>query len=209
MKLQVALDTLNIDECLNLLDEIHEVVDIVEVGTPFIVREGVKPVKIFKEHYDDIEVFADIKIMDGGLMESRSALDLGADIVSVMAVTNDETIQTVIDECHKYHKKALIDMMNYSDLKQGALKFEGMGADYICVHTAFDTQNKENNPISDLKAVCEVIDSSKTAVAGGINLKTIDMVAKLNPAIVIVGGCIANAKDRTAMAIELKKHLEV
>lgn len=49
MKLQAALDTLTLEECLELLEETKGSIDIVEVGTPFVIEEGMIPVKVFKD----------------------------------------------------------------------------------------------------------------------------------------------------------------
>ena len=43
MKLQAALDTLTLDECLELLEETKGYIDIAEVGTPFIIEEVNSP----------------------------------------------------------------------------------------------------------------------------------------------------------------------
>ena len=59
MKLQVALDTLTLEDCLTLLEETKGSVDIAEVGTPFIIEEGMRPVREFKKHFPDIEVLAE------------------------------------------------------------------------------------------------------------------------------------------------------
>ena len=48
MKLQAALDTLTLDECLELLEETKGYIDIAEVGTPFIIEEGMVPVRAIK-----------------------------------------------------------------------------------------------------------------------------------------------------------------
>ena len=45
MKLQLALDTLTLEECMTLLQETRGSVDIAEVGTPFIIEEGMRPVE--------------------------------------------------------------------------------------------------------------------------------------------------------------------
>ena len=50
MKLQVALDTLSLEECIQLLDEIKDSIEVIEVGTPFIIEEGMLPVKTLKEN---------------------------------------------------------------------------------------------------------------------------------------------------------------
>ena len=54
MKLQIALDTLTLKECIELLDETKDYIDIVEVGTPFIIEKGMKPVKKFSKRYKEL-----------------------------------------------------------------------------------------------------------------------------------------------------------
>ena len=93
MKLQAALDTLTLDECLELLEETKGYIDIAEVGTPFIIEEGMIPVRAIKEKFDNIEVLADAKIMDAGEFEADKCFEAGADIVTVLGVSNDETIE--------------------------------------------------------------------------------------------------------------------
>ena len=56
MKLQLALDDITLDDAVELLDKVHTYVDIIEVGSPFIIEEGMRPVRIFKEKYPDCEI---------------------------------------------------------------------------------------------------------------------------------------------------------
>lgn len=49
MKLQAALDTLTLDECIKLLEQTQGSIDVVEVGTPFVIEQGMVPVRTFKE----------------------------------------------------------------------------------------------------------------------------------------------------------------
>ena len=49
MKLQLALDDITLEDAVELLDKVHPYVDIIEVGSPFIIEEGMRPVRIFKE----------------------------------------------------------------------------------------------------------------------------------------------------------------
>ena len=76
MKLQAALDTLTLEECLELLEETKGSIDIVEVGTPFVIEEGMVPVKAFKDKFPNIEVLADVKIMDAVDMRLINVLRL-------------------------------------------------------------------------------------------------------------------------------------
>ena len=40
MKLQLALDEMNLVDALRFADKVAEHVDIIEVGTPFVMRQG-------------------------------------------------------------------------------------------------------------------------------------------------------------------------
>ena len=51
MRLQVAFDLLSLEEVLALLEEVHDLVDIVEIGTPLILKEGLKVVTKIKFIY--------------------------------------------------------------------------------------------------------------------------------------------------------------
>lgn len=46
-KLQLALDTLELNDALKLLEKVIPYIDIAEVGTPFVYRSGLDCVKYF------------------------------------------------------------------------------------------------------------------------------------------------------------------
>lgn len=68
MKLQLALDELTLPEAMVFMDKVVDDVDIIEVGTPFLIREGVNAIKAIKEKYPHKEVLADAKIMDAAIL---------------------------------------------------------------------------------------------------------------------------------------------
>lgn len=208
MKLQAALDTLTLNECIDLLEETEGFIDIAEVGTPFVIEEGMVPVKEFKKQFPKIEVLADVKIMDAGEYEADKCFDAGADICTVLGVSHNETIEGVIRSAKKYGKKVMVDMIAVSDLKKRTQEVDEMGVDYICVHTAFDVQKFGQDPLDDLKIVNSVIKNAKSAVAGGVKLETVDEIVNEGAEIIVVGGAICNAKDRKAYAKEIKAHLK-
>lgn len=208
MKLQAALDTLTLNECIDLLEETEGFIDIAEVGTPFVIEEGMVPVKEFKKQFPKIEVLADVKIMDAGEYEADKCFDAGADICTVLGVSHNETIEGVVRSAKKYGKKVMVDMIAVSDLKKRTQEVDQMGVDYICVHTAFDVQKLGQDPLDDLKIVNSVIKNAKSAVAGGVKLETVDEIVNEGAEIIVVGGAICNAKDRKAYAKEIKAHLK-
>ena len=51
MKLQIALDDVTLEQALALLEQVGDDVDIVEVGTPFMMEYGMEPVRRIKERF--------------------------------------------------------------------------------------------------------------------------------------------------------------
>ena len=208
MKLQIALDTLSLEECIILLEQTKGNVDIAEVGTPFIIEEGMRPVRELKKRFPEIEILADTKIMDAGELEASSAFKAGADIVTVLGVSNDETILGAIKAAKQHGCKIMIDMIAVKNLVERAKEIDAMGVDYICVHTAFDVQKSGKDPLDELKMINKVICNAKSAVAGGVKLSTIDEIVEEGAEIIVVGGAICNAENKSETAKEMKKHLQ-
>lgn len=146
------------------------------------------------------QVLADLKIMDAASYEVSQAVKLGADIVTILGVSEDASIKSAIEEAHNHGKELLVDMIAVQNLEQRAVELDKMGADYIAVHTGYDLQAKGVSPLESLRTVKSVILNSKVAVAGGIKPDTIKSVAVEQPDLIIVGGGIANADDPKAAA---------
>ncbi|EKB55789.1 3-hexulose-6-phosphate synthase [Falseniella ignava] len=196
MKLQVAIDDVSYEEALDIVRDLHPYLDIIEVGTPMIIKYGLKLVSEIRKKHPNIEILADCKIMDGGALETEMSLKAGADIVTVMGITDDSTIKDSIQVAHKFGKKIMVDMLCVNNVKVRATELERMGADILSIHTGVDQQSSGKNSLKGLIELKEVISSSKVAVAGGINLKTLSEYKVLSPDIIIVGGGIIKANDR-------------
>lgn len=195
MKLQLACDLLSIEEAISLVKQIKDYIDIIEIGTPFIVKEGMLPVKEITSVFPDKIVLADIKIMDGGKAEATYAFEAGAKIVTVMAAAELQTIQNVIEISKRYSAQVLVDMLGVKNLRKRAAEIDKLRPDYICVHTAFDVQYKKDSPIQDLINLKAEIINSNTAIAGGLSLDNINKVISVGPEIIIIGGAIINAEN--------------
>ena len=208
MKLQIAIDMVDAEIALKMVDQIHDIVDIIEIGTPMIVREGMFPVRLIKEKYPNIIVLADAKIVDGGDIESGDAFEAGADIVTVLAVAEDATILAVVNTARKYGKKVMADMICVNDVGKRAVELDNMGVDYVCIHTALDVQNTGKTPFDELAKVMMVLKNAKVAVAGGINMGTIPLTKKYGPEIVVAGGALTKAANLRAAVIEMEEAIK-
>lgn len=207
MKLQLAIDELNLKQALEQLVELEPFVDIVEVGTPFLIDTGREAVRQLKQNFPDLEVLCDAKIMDAGAYEAQLVYDVGADYVTVLGVTDDLTIKGCVEQAEKQGKKVMVDMICVSDLASRIPVIEELGADIIAVHTGADQQAAGRTPIDDLKEIKKYAKKSKIAVAGGISSKTIDEYVSLQPDIIIVGSGILNADDPVREASLIKSAL--
>lgn len=207
MKLQMAMDDADLELALKHADEVHDVVDILECGTPLLMREGVHVIRAIKDRYPDLCVLADSKIMDGGAVESKDICEAGADIVTVLAVSDNATIAEVVETCHAYGRLVMADLMCVHDIAGRAQELVQMGVDYVAVHTGVDQQAQGRTPLKDLTDLVGAIDPARAAVAGGVKLATIADYVALRPGIVIAGGALYNAPDVRAAAQAMKHAL--
>ena len=195
MELQLAIDLLNKEEATELANKVKDYIDIVEIGTPIVINEGLPAVQHLNDNVDGVKVLADLKIMDAADYEVSQAVKFGADIVTILGVAEDASIKAAVDEAHKHGKQLLVDMIAVQDLEKRAKDLDDLGADYIAVHTGYDLQAEGQSPLESLRKVKSVISNSKVAVAGGIKPDTIKDIVAENPDLIIVGGGIANADD--------------
>ena len=204
MKLQIAIDMVDTTTAVKMVDQIYDVIDIVEIGTPMIIHEGVLPVVRIKNKYPDLSILADTKIVDGGGIEAGYAYDAGADIVTVLAISPNATIHAVVETASIYGRKCMADMLCVKDIIEKSIELEEFGVDYICLHTAKDEQNIRKPPIDDLKKVKGYLTRAKIAVAGGISLMTIQSIAAIGADIVVSGNALTKAPDLREAVLEMK-----
>ncbi|MEO2224266.1 3-hexulose-6-phosphate synthase [Priestia megaterium] len=205
MELQLALDLVNIPEAKEVVQEVQEYIDIVEIGTPVVINEGLRAVKEIKEAFPSLKVLADLKIMDAGAYEVMKASEAGASIITILGATDDSTIKGAVEEAKKQGTQILVDMINVKNLEQRAKEVDALGVDYICVHTGYDLQAEGETPFEQLQTIKRVVKHAKTAVAGGIKLNTLSEVVQSQPDLVIVGGGITSEKNKRNVAEEMKK----
>ncbi|WP_338552229.1 3-hexulose-6-phosphate synthase [Paenibacillus sp. KS-LC4] len=208
MELQLALDLVNIEEAKVLVKEVESFIDIVEIGTPIVINEGLHAVKAIKEAFPNLKVLADLKIMDAGGYEVMKASEAGADIITVLGVSDDSTIRGAVEEARKQGNKIMVDMINVKDIEARAAEIDALGVDYICVHSGYDHQAEGKNSFEELAAIKRVVKQAKTAIAGGIKIDTLQEVISANPDLVIVGGGITGAENKSATASQMQQWIK-
>lgn len=208
MKLQVALDLLSTDAAVSLLNEIAPYVDIIEVGTPLVKIEGLEVLREIKSRWPDKFLFADLKTMDAGALEAELALNAGADAVSVLAVAADRTIAGAVNAANKLGKSVVVDLIGVPPKQRLARinELQKLGVESVELHAGLDEQAQEGYSLPALLATIEGAEV-KFAVAGGITLDTVDIVAAAGAETAVVGGGIYNAANPAATAKSLKEKI--
>ena len=205
MKLQLSFDFGGLDDAINTLAETHPYIDIIELGTPLLFLEGLRALTIIKKLYPEIDVLADLKIIDGGSYESGLAFEAGADIVTVLGAASDRTIQAAIETAEKFEKKIVVDLIGVSQTTQRIQQIDNTRADYVCLHTAMDDSKDKSIPVDDLAIAKATVTHTGIAIAGGININNIQKILPHQPDIIVIGSGITQQPDKALAAQEIKE----
>ena len=204
--LQIALDLMQLNRAVVIA---HEAVDggadWVEVGTPLIKSEGAEAVRTLRREFPGKKIIADTKTMDVGGVEVEIMAKAGANIITVLGLSEDSTIEEAVMAGRKYGAEVMVDMINVPDKLQRSIEVEKLGVGYVCLHMGIDTQMKgEEPPIDVLKKVVEAV-SIPIAVAGGITAESVGQYVEAGATDIIVGGAIIKTGNIKEAAENVKK----
>ncbi len=209
MKLQAAFDFhFTSKRAEELAKCIEAYIDVIEVGTPFIMEEGLGAVKRLKEKFPKKQILADLKIVDAGSYEADAAFQMGADIVTVLAAADNATIQNVQQAARACKKEVLVDMLSVSCLPERIREIDAMGADYICLHTSKDLQKIDTDAAQAFRTLKNLVSRAKLALAGGICCGNIEKYAAIRPDLIIVGEGISGEADPGRAAASIKEKMQ-
>ncbi|HEY4704230.1 MAG TPA: 3-hexulose-6-phosphate synthase, partial [Thermoplasmata archaeon] len=206
--LQVALDFMHARRALQAAKEAVEGgADWIEAGTPLVKSEGVEVVRQLRRAFPDKTIVADIKTMDTGALEVEIAAKAGANVITIMGVTDDATIAEAVKAARRYGAKIMVDLMRVEDKPKRAKELERLGVDYLNMHVSIDEQMIAHTPLEELRAVCKAA-SIPVAVAGGLNSETVAQAIEAGASIIIVGGAIIKAERVAEAARTIKRAMK-
>src|SRR5206468_8384331 len=146
--------------------------DWIEAGTPLIKSEGVEVLRELRRTFPGRTLVADLKTMDTGAFEVEIAAKAGADVITVMGVTDDATIEEAVKAARRYGAKIMVDLMRVEDKPRRARELEKLGVDYLNLHVSIDEQMIARTPLEELRAVAKA-SGIPVAVAGGLTSETV------------------------------------
>ncbi|TAN52629.1 MAG: 3-hexulose-6-phosphate synthase [Methylococcaceae bacterium] len=202
--IQLALDSLDINQTIRLATATAPYVDIFEVGTPCIKHNGIDLVKELKQRFPDKLILVDLKTMDAGEYEATPFYAAGADICTVLGVSGLPTIAGVIKAANAHNAEVQVDLINVPDKVACARECAKLGAHIVGVHTGLDAQAAGQTPYADLQKIAGLKLPVRISVAGGINAATVEQVAKAGADIIVVGAAIYGARSPADAAREIR-----
>lgn len=194
---QISLDVTSIDEALETAAvAVDAGVDWLEAGTPLILAEGAHAVARLRERFPDHPIVADLKIMDGGYLETKLMAQAGANLVVVMGRAHEATIRRVVDAGRDHGVKVMGDNLAAADRVACARWMEGLGVDFIVHHIGYDERRmvKGLSPMDELDDVVRAVSIPVQAVGGLTIRQAIECPSRGAP-LVVLGAPLVIAPD--------------
>jgi 3-hexulose-6-phosphate synthase / 6-phospho-3-hexuloisomerase len=204
----VALDLLELDRSIQIAKEaVSGGADWIEAGTPLIKSEGMDSVREMKKALPGTKIVADMKTVDTGAMEVEMAAKAGADIVAMLASSDNSTVEDALRAARKYGVQIMMDLLTVPDPVKRSRELDQLGVDYICVHVGIDQQMTGRDTVDFLKQIVKEV-KTPVAAAGGIDAVTGAEAIANGAAIVIVGGSIVRSANVMASAQKIREAID-
>ena len=204
----MALDLLELDRSIQIAKEaIAGGADWIEAGTPLIKSEGMDAVREMKKALPGVKIVADMKTVDTGAMEVEMAAKAGADVVALLATSDNSTVEDALRAARKYGVQIMMDLLTVTDPVKRSKELEKLGVDYICVHAGIDQQMTGRDNIGLLDQILKEV-NLPVAAAGGIDADNGADAVSSGASIVIVGGNIVRSADVTGSARKIREAID-
>ena len=164
-------------------------------------------VREMKKALPGVRIVADMKTVDTGAMEVEMAAKAGADIVAILASSDNATIEDAMRAARKYGVEIMLDLLTVPDPVKRSRELEALGVDYICVHVGIDQQMTGRDTIDFLRDIVKEV-ATPVAAAGGIDALTGAEAVASGAAIVNVGGSIVRSADVTGSARKIREAID-
>ncbi len=209
--LQIALDTLTIEEAIENVEKIKEYIDVIEVGTILISSQGKKAIKTIKERFPDKIIVADGKIADAGRVFGKMFFENGCDYTTAICAAETATIKTIMDVAEEFgpSKEVQVELTSHFTWEQ-VEEWKKIGVQQVVYHRSRDAQasgvNWTQKDIDIIEKFNEL--GFKVTITGGISLEDIEFFKGINVYIFIVGRSIRDAENPALEAKKFKDKIE-
>ncbi len=142
---------------------------LIEAGTPFIKREGMRGLSTVRQMWRG-HVVADLKTTDGAAGEVEMARRAGADAISVLGGAPTETLDMFVKQCNELEVISMVDLLGIADPLK-IMRPMQTPPDVVILHKGRDEESTKNKSIEyrHVNRIRSKFDVS-IAAAGGVDL---------------------------------------
>jgi bifunctional enzyme Fae/Hps len=166
---------------------------LIEAGTPFIKREGVRGISTLRGLWQG-HVVADIKTSDGAAAEVEMVRKAGADAVTVLGTAPTETLDLFVKQCDELGMISMVDLLGVGDPLK-VLRPMQKPPDVLILHKGRDEESTRGKVIeyrhvnrirskfdANIAAAGGVdLDQARSAIFNGANIVVVNLVRPGDP----------------------------
>lgn len=206
-KLQVALDTLSLEDAFRTLGNgLDDVVDIIEVGTMLLLTEGLRAVTIMRTIYPQKLIVADFKSVAPHF--GSQCLKRSPNFTTVLSCAEDHVKKAVADEAKERGENQEVQIEIYgNDWTWDDVKiWKEMGIN----HVIYSRPRSRKGPwgqedIDDVRKFLAL--GMQVTCTGGVTYDDLDIMAGLPIYAIICGRSVRNAENPAAEALRIKNRI--
>lgn len=204
MKLQVAIDRVDMLQARSIVAQVADAADVVEIGTSLTKEYGLRALTRLTEDYGgQVALLADIKTCDEGRYEFDLGYDCGFAYLTVMGSASMGTLEACAASAAARRGTMMIDLLECDDAR--IERIGGFVDAVYCLHTSVDS-GATADPIGQVRAFRERFPQiRRIAVAGGIKPDQLAGLAAEGVEIAVTGSAITKADDIAAAARRCKE----
>lgn len=189
MKLQIAFDVLDLDQCLEIAKSVEMYADSFEIRSSLLLRYGIFCIEQFKLTFPDKELFVETQIVSHPQDIVPMCIKAGADWVSVMAGTTQQTIHGVANFANQKKKFVTVDLLDANSIGQAAMDAQRLGANALLYHNIYDNHDEAQfatEEWDDLRGNTNL----PIYITSNIDRKNIHFIISLAPDVISIGKTI-------------------
>lgn len=194
MKLQIAFDVLELDQCLDIAKSVDHFSDSFEIRSSLLMKYGILCIEQFRSTFPEKELFVQTQIISNAADIVPFCLKAGADFISVMAGTAQPTIHAAATITRQKNKKITLDLLDAHSLGQAAMDAQRLGADALLYHNIYDTYNQAQFAMEEWDNL-KGNTSLPIYITSNIDRNNIHFIIDLKPDVISIGKTITQSVD--------------
>ncbi len=194
MKLQIAFDALDLDQCLTIAKSVEMYADSFEIRSSLLLKYGMLCIEQFKINFPDKELFVETQIISQPQDVVPMCIKAGADCVSVMAGTTHQIIHGVTTLANQKKKLVTVDLLDANSIGQAAMDAQRLGANALLYHNIYDNHDEAQFAMEewdDLRGNTNL----PIYITSNIDRNNIHFIISLRPDVISIGKTITQSAN--------------